>query len=88
MNTAMETIRLNITVPAEVLREVKQSTEKRGVSRFITEALVEKLDRVKRSKALKKMQTLPPAFPYITDSASYIRKIRKTDEKRMKRIGV
>lgn len=88
MNTASDTIRLNITVPTAVMREVKKTTLKRGMSRFITQALVEKLDRLKREKALRKLRMLPPALPRITDSTSYIRKLRRTDEKRMRRLGI
>ncbi|OGG14335.1 hypothetical protein A2773_03490 [Candidatus Gottesmanbacteria bacterium RIFCSPHIGHO2_01_FULL_39_10] len=82
------TIRIDITVPEDVVREVKRITSKRGVSQFFTEAAREKLAREKREKALKEILAAPPAFTDIKDSVTWIRKSRRLDEKRMRRLGL
>lgn len=82
------TIRIDITVPKDVVSEVKKRTSKRGVSQFFTEAAKEKLAKEKREKALKEILAAPPAFTDIKDSVAWIRKSRRLDNKRMKRLGI
>lgn len=53
-----------------------------------TEAAEEKVRKEKREKALKEILEAPPVFIDINDSAAYVRKMRRLDEKRLKRLGV
>lgn len=88
MNTSSPTIRMNVTIPSSVIHEVKKRAPKRGVSHFITQALVEKIDRERTLRAFKDLEAMPPAFPHIKDSVRYINKLRSQDNKRLKRLGL
>lgn len=41
----------------------------------------DKIRRQERQKAIKALAKLPDAFPHIKDSAKYISKLRKDDDK-------
>lgn len=75
-------------MPRDLVKEIKEKVPERGVSKFISEAATEKIEKTKRIKAFKELLEAPPAFTDIKDSAAYIRKMRRLDEKRMKRLGV
>ncbi|KKU12073.1 MAG: hypothetical protein A2126_02295 [Candidatus Woykebacteria bacterium GWB1_45_5] len=80
--------RLNISIPTETATKLKKIAPKRGVSSFLASAAEEKISRIEREKALKELLEAPPAFTDIKDSVKYIRKMRRLDEKRMKRLGI
>lgn len=80
--------RINISLPEETIKEIKRVALKRGVSKFLAEAAFEKLKKEKREKALKEILAAPPTFVEIKDSVAWVRKMRKLDEKRLKRLGV
>jgi hypothetical protein len=82
------TTRLNISIPTETAIKLKKIAPKRGVSSFLAEAAEEKISKIEREKALKELLEAPPAFTDVKDSVSYIRKMRRLDEKRMKRLGI
>lgn len=88
MNTQTNFVRINISIPRDLVGELKKNVPARGVSRFIVEAAREKIEEAKRIKAFKELLKLPPAFTDIKDSAAYIRRMRRLDEKRMKRLGL
>ena len=88
MNGTGNYIRVNVSLPSDLVKELKEKVPSRGVSRFLSEAAREKMEKEKRNKALKELLEGPPAFPDIKDSVSYIRKMRRLDEKRMKRLGI
>ena len=48
----------------------------------------EKIKKLEREKALKELLAMPPTFTDVKDSVEYIRKMRRLDEKRMKRLGI
>ena len=50
----MKTTRTNIVFPTDVLEEISSVAGKRQRSRFVVEAVKEKLERVKIKKALEK----------------------------------
>ena len=75
-------IRINVTVPKQLLHEVEKAVAKRGKSSFITEAIAEKLAREKRERALGELAALPPTFTDIADGATYIAQQRGTDERK------
>lgn len=80
--------RMNISLPAPVLEEIKGFAPRRGLSRFLAEAVSEKMDRIKREKALKTLLAAPPSLLSIGNAQTYIRRLRRGDEKRLKRLGV
>jgi len=82
------TTRLNISIPTETAEKLKKITPKRGVSKFLAEAAEEKISKLEREKALKELLEAPPTFTDIKDSAKYIGKMRRLDEKRLKRLGI
>jgi len=88
MNGTGNYIRVNVTLPSDLVKELKEIVPSRGVSKFLSEAAIEKMKREKRDRALKELLKGPPAFPDIKDSVSYVRKMRRLDEKRMKRLGI
>ncbi|MBI2327718.1 hypothetical protein HYU92_05375 [Candidatus Curtissbacteria bacterium] len=81
--------RLNVSMPSEVVSKVKKFTSKRGVSRFLTEAANEKIEKLEREKALEELLAAPPSFKFLKGknaSARWVRELRRTDNKRLKRI--
>ena len=74
-------IRINVTVPKQLLHEVEKAVAKRGKSSFITEDIAEKLARDKRERTLQELASFPPTFIDIADGATYIAEQRRTDER-------
>ena len=88
MNGASSYIRVNVSLPSDLVKELKKKIPSRGISRFLSEAAREKIAKEERERAFKELLEAPPAFPDIKDSVSYIRKMRRLDEKRMRRLGI
>lgn len=87
MNTAI--VRVNITLPARVWNNLEYLVPRRGKSRFIADAIEDKLHREKRAKVFAQLTSLPPAFSEIRESAVYIHRLRrKEEEKRSKRLSL
>ncbi|MDO8657919.1 MAG: hypothetical protein Q7K55_04215 [Candidatus Levybacteria bacterium] len=84
----MSVVRINITVPEYILKELEKEVPERGKSSFVAGAIEEKLARKKREKALEELLGAPASFTKIKDSAVYIRKTRRLDNKRLKRLGI
>lgn len=83
MNTVASApfIRVNITVPKDLISELEKEVPARGKSGFISEAIEEKLIRERREKAFKALTSLPPAFSEIKDAAVYVRRLRREDDR-------
>jgi len=81
------TVRINVTLDETLLKEIKDVSEK-GVSRYLAEAAAEKLRRAKAVKTLKVIRGSVPTFSKIDDSVGWVNKLRASDEKRSKRLGV
>lgn len=81
-------VRINISLPPDLVKDLKKRTSKREFSKFLAEAAIEKIGREKRSKALKELLEGPPAFPEIKYSVAWVKKSRREDEKRLKRLGI
>lgn len=81
-------IRINISLPSELVKDLKRRTHKREFSKFLAEAAEEKMAKERRERAFKELVKAPAAFTDIKDSVAYIRKMRRLDEKRLKRLGV
>lgn len=80
--------RVNISLPVETYRLIKEVASKRGFSKFLAEAAEERIRSIRARKAFKEILTGPPTFIDVKDSASWIRKSRRLDEKRFKRLGI
>lgn len=81
--------RINISLPEETRNMLRRVAPKRGISRFLVEALEEKIEREKRERALKELLEGPPAFTFLKgkDAAvKWVRKLRAEDERRFKRV--
>lgn len=81
-------VRLNITIPEETIRALRTEVKDRGISKFVTEAIREKIARRRRQAAFRRLAELPPAFPEIEDAVTYVREMRRLDEARAKRLGI
>lgn len=81
-------VRINVSLPSGLVRDLKKRTRTREFSKFIAEAAEEKLLKERREKALKELLEAPPTFTNIKDSAEWVRKTRRLDEKRLKRLGI
>lgn len=89
MNNATNITRVNVSIPNTVITEVKRLVPRRGVSRFFSEAIKEKLERTKREQALKELIEDPTTtIAGITDPVAYVRALRATDDERDKRLGL
>lgn len=89
MRSSEKVVRLNISLSNSLVKELKKSVPKRGLSKFLSEAAEEKIALIKREKALKELLEAPPAFTFLKgkDAAlKWVRKLRKEDEKRLKRV--
>lgn len=82
-------VRINVSLPSELVRDLKRLTPARGLSKFLSEAAEEKIARKKREIALKVLLEAPPAFEFLKGkdaAAKWVRKLRAGDEKRLRRI--
>ncbi len=82
------TVRVNVSLPSNLVKDLKKRTSPRGVSRFLAEAAEEKIKAMEREKAFKEILEAPASFTEIKDSVSWVRKMRRLDEKRLRRLGV
>lgn len=88
MNSPSNYVRVNVSLPRDLVKELKEKVPARGVSKFISEAASEKMKTEEREKAFKELLEAPPAFTEIKDPVAYIRRMRRLDEKRAKRLGI
>ncbi len=88
MNGTSNYVRINVSLPRDLVKELREKIPSRGMSKFISDAAREKMAEKERIKAFKELLEAPPAFTHIKDPVSYIRKMRRLDEKRMKRLGI
>lgn len=88
MNGTSNYVRVNISLPRDLLKELKVKVPSRGISRFLSDAAREKVDSISSEEALRELLAGPPAFPQIKDSVKWVRELRKGDLKRLKRLGI
>lgn len=89
MNSPSNFVRVNISIPSDLIKDIKEKVPSRGVSKFISEAAKEKIEKAKRMKAFRELLEAPPAFAFLKGknaAVNWVRKLRKEDEKRLKRI--
>lgn len=89
MNSPISYVRINVSLPSDLVKELKEKVPSRGVSRFISEAAREKIEEDEREKAFKELLEAPPAFTFLKGknaAVNWVRKLRREDEKRLKRV--
>lgn len=86
MNTASAYTRINPTIPKDILSYLRHNTD--NMSKYVSEALRERITREKREKALKEILNAKPTFTEVKDSTTYVRNLRDIDKKRDKRLGL
>lgn len=89
MNTARNYVRMNVSLPKDLVDELKSTVPPRGISRLISEATREEIKRRKREKALQELLEAPTAFTFLKGknaAINWVRKLRRADDKRFKRI--
>lgn len=79
--------RVNITIPDNLLLEIKKITPERGLSSFLANAAADRLSRLNREKAIKRVASMPATFRNIRDSRAYVRGLRKESDRRLKRFA-
>jgi hypothetical protein len=85
----MVTTRLNISVPKDFVKRVKEFAPNGNVSKFIVESTEGELAKKEREAAMSFFDDVGPLFPEIKNSAKYVHELRKKDAThRMKKIGI
>ncbi len=70
------------------LEKLKKSVKKGEVSNFFAEAAAEKLKKDQSDRAWNELMELTPMFEEVKDPAKWIKDLRKTDDKRLKKLNV
>jgi hypothetical protein len=86
MNTATEYTRVNLTLPKDILSYLKRNTG--NMSKYISEAVKERIARERREKALREILAAKPTFSDARDGTTYVRELRSMDKKRDARLGL
>lgn len=86
MNTATGYARINLTMPKEIVEHLKRHTE--NMSKYISEAVRERIARDKRENALREILAAKPTFTNVKDGATFVRELRSIDKKRDARLGL
>jgi post-segregation antitoxin (ccd killing protein) len=86
MNTATGYTRVNLTISKDIIEYLKHHTE--NMSKYISEAVKERIAREKRQKALSEILAEKPTFPDVKDGTTYVRELRSVEKKRDKRLGL
>jgi hypothetical protein len=83
-----ESVRINITISKELLKELKDNIKKGDLSNFLEEAAEEKLRKELQQKALTELFDESPVFEDIKDPVKWVRELRNKDNKRLKRAKI
>ena len=73
-------------MPKEIVEHLKHHTE--NMSKYISEAVRERIARDKREKALREILAAKPTFTNVKDGTTFVRELRSDDKKRDKRLGL
>jgi hypothetical protein len=80
--------RVNISMPKRIFTEVRNFVSGRNFSKFVTSAIEEKMARMKREEALKRLVEAPASFTDVDDPVAHVKTLRAGDEERAKRLGI
>jgi hypothetical protein len=86
MNTASGYTRVNLTIPKDIIEYLKRHSG--NMSRYISEAVRERITRERKEKALSELLSTKPTFTDVADGQTFVRDVRSTDKKRDKRLGL
>ena len=89
MNISSNYVRVNVSLPRDLVKELKEKVPARGISRFIADAAEDKIAEEERERAFRELLEAPPAFTFLKGknaAVNWVRKLRREDEKRLKRI--
>ena len=86
MHTGTGYTRVNLTIPKDIIDYLKRHSD--NMSRYISEAVRERIAREKREKALREILSAEPTFTDVPDGATFVREVRAEDTKRDKRLGL
>lgn len=89
MNGTSNYVRVNVSLPRDLVRELKEKVPFRGISKFLSDAAKEKIAEKEKTKAFKELLEAPPAFTFLKGknaAVNWVRKLRREDEKRLKRV--
>ena len=86
MNTATGYTRINLTIPKEIVEHLKHHTE--NMSKYISEAVRQRIARETREKALREILAAKPTFTNVKDGTTYVQELRSVDKKRDERLGL
>jgi hypothetical protein len=86
MNTATGYTRVNLTIPKDIIAYLKRHSD--NMSRYISEAVRERIAREKREQALAEILSAKPTFTDVADGVSFVREVRSGDKKRDARLGL
>jgi metal-responsive CopG/Arc/MetJ family transcriptional regulator len=79
-------IRVSVTLPRKTLEGLKRRVTGRTMSRFVAEAIEEKLERERKEEAWRQFMELPPTLTEITDPTQWVNNLRAEEEERLKRL--
>lgn len=85
MNTATGYTRINLTIPKDIIAYLKRHTN--NMSKYISEAVSERIARDRREKALREILAAKSTFEDVKDGTTYLHELRSVDKKRDKRLG-
>lgn len=86
MNTATGYTRINLTIPKDIISYLRNNSD--NMSKYISEAVRERIAREKRGNALREILAAKPTFTDAKDGTTYVRELREIDKKRDKRLGL
>jgi hypothetical protein len=86
MNTSSGYTRVNLTIPKDIIDYLKRHSN--NMSRYISEAVRERIAREKREKALREILAAKPTFTDVPNGAAFVREVRSGDTKRDERLGL
>jgi metal-responsive CopG/Arc/MetJ family transcriptional regulator len=80
--------KISVTLPADLVREIRSIVPEKGISRFLTEAVGEKLVKYKLNRALKEgygawSSEKHPELKTSEDSTALVRELRERDNERL-----
>ena len=73
-------------MPKEIVEHLKRHTE--NMSKYISEAVRERIAQDKREKALREILAAKPTFTDVKDGTTFVQELRSVDKKRDARIGL
>jgi hypothetical protein len=86
MHTATGYTRVNLTIPKDIIDYLKRHSD--NMSRYISEAVRERITREKREQALREILDAKPTFTDVPDGTTFVREVRSEDTKRDERLGL